>query len=421
MRRTIAAGPATVALTAVLAAAIGTASLASPPAAGQTAAPATAAPAQPAAPPQVGPIAPELVPLPPQPAGVAWPTQAWPRGTLPAEAQAAIEAEVARVSALSDGPVGETRTVLIIQGGRLVYEHYGAGFEALDRQVSWSMAKSITAALAGIAVGDGTLTLDSPIAPPSWREGDARRAITLRQALHMADGLAWNEIDYGDVLQNDAAKMLFGAGRENIVAYVAGKRARHERGKVWNYSSGTTNLISAAISRALGPRALGDPTGRERYLNFITDRLLRPIGMTRTSPEFDAAGNLYASSLIYATAEDWARFGYLHLRDGVWNGQRILPAGWVDFVRTPTTAEGALEYGGHWWLSPANREGTLADGPYDTFEARGYQGQRILVIPSRDAVVVRLGLMRDEGEGGAELSRSLQTIVNALPDPASAR
>ena len=418
MRRTLAAGLATAALTAVLAAAIGTASLASPPAGRQTpvSAPA-AAPATAPAPPHVGPIAPNLVPLPPQPAGVAWPTREWPRGELSADALAAIEAEVARVSALSDGPVGETRSVLVVQGGRLVYEHYGAGFDAFDRQVSWSMAKSVTAALAGIAVGDGTLTLDSTVAPPAWREGDPRRSITLRQALHMADGLAWNEIDYGDVLQNDAAKMLFGEGRENIVAYVARKRARHEPGKVWNYSSGTTNLISAAISRALGPRTLGDPTGRERYLNFITDRLLRPVGMTRTSPEFDGAGNLYASSLIYATAQDWARFGYLHLRDGMWDGQRILPQGWVDFVRTPATAEGALEYGGHWWLSPANKEGTLVDGPYDTFEARGYQGQRILVIPSKDAVIVRLGLMRDEGEGSAELSRSLQTIVNALPDP----
>ncbi len=419
MRRTLAAGLATAALTAVLAAALGTASLASPPAGRQTpaASPAAAAPAQSPAPLQVGPIAEDLVPLPSQPAGVAWPTQEWPRGELPADARAAVEAEVARVSGLAEGPLGETRTVLIVQGGRLVYEHYGAGFDALDRQVSWSMAKSVTAALAGIAVGDGALTLDSPVAPPVWRDSDPRRAITLRQALHMADGLAWNEIDYGDVLQNDAAKMLFGEGREDIVAYVARKRGRHEPGKVWNYSSGTTNLISAAVSRALGPRALGDPTGRERYLNFLTDRLLRPIGMTRTSPEFDAAGNLYASSLIYATAQDWARFGYLHLRDGVWDGQRILPAGWVDFVRTPATAEGALEYGGHWWLSPANQEGTLPDGPYDTFEARGYQGQRILVIPSKDAVIVRLGLMRDEGAGGAELSRSLQTIVSALPDP----
>lgn len=416
MRRTLAAGSAIAALTAVLAVVIGTASLASPPSARQAAGPTSAA-AQQAVSPEVGPIAPDLVPLPSQPAGVAWPTQEWPRGTLPAEALAAIEAEVARVSALADGAVGETRSVLIVQGGRLVYEHYGAGFDELDRQVSWSMAKSVTAALAGIAIGDGTLTLDSPVAPPVWREGDPRRSITLRQALHMADGLAWNEIDYADVLQNDAAKMLFGPGRENIVAYVARKRARHAPGQVWNYSSGTTNLISDAISRALGPRSLDDPTGRERYLNFITQRLLRPIGMTRTSPEFDAAGNLYASSLIYATAQDWARFGYLHLRDGMWDGQRILPEGWVDFVRTPATAEGALEYGGHWWLSPANKEGTLVDGPYDTFEARGYQGQRILVIPSKDAVVVRLGLMRDEGDGSAELSRSLQTIVNALPDP----
>jgi CubicO group peptidase (beta-lactamase class C family) len=167
----------------------------------------------------------------------------------------------------------------------------------------------------------------------------------------------------------------------------------------------------------MGPRSLGDPTGRERYMSFMRQRLFLPTGMTDTSPEFDAAGNQYASSLIYATAEDWARFGYLHLRDGVWDTTRILPERWVDFVRTPTTAEGATEYGAHWWLSPANRTGTLKDGPYDTFEARGYQGQRILVIPSKDAVIVRLGLMNDESAGSDALSASLQTIVNALPDP----
>jgi CubicO group peptidase (beta-lactamase class C family) len=365
---------------------------------------------------QIGPIAPGLVPLAPQPAGVAWPTQAWPTGTLPPAAQQAITAELDRVFASTDGPLGETRAIVIIQNGRLVLERYGAGWTADSQLVSWSMAKSVTAALAGIMVGDGKISLDSSIAPPQWREGDRRRAITLAQALHMADGLAWNEIDYADVLQNDAAKMLFGEGRENIVAYVARKGLRHDPGTTWNYSSGTTNLISAALSRALGPRMIGDSTGREQYRNFMVDRLFRKIGMRSIAPEFDAAGNLYASSLIHATARDWAKFGYLHLRDGVWDGDRILPEGWVDFSRSPTTAEGATEYAGHWWLSPANREGTLKDGPYDTFEARGYQGQRILVIPSKDAVIVRLGLFNSEGAGGEALGASLQTIVSALPD-----
>lgn len=382
----------------------------------QAPAPAATPLATPAGQPQIGPVGSGLVPLAPQPAGVPWPTQAWPEGTLPAQAAAAVSAELDGLFASSDGPRGESRAVVVIQGGRLVAERYGARFTADSRLVSWSMAKSVTAALAGILVADGKVTLDSPIAPPQWRDGDRRRAITLRQALQMADGLAWNEIDYADVLQNDAAKMLFGEGRENIVAYAARKPLRHDPGTIWTYSSGTTNLISAALSRALGPRRIGDSTGREQYRNFMVDRLFRPIGMRSAAPEFDAAGNFYASSLLHATARDWAKFGYLHLRDGVWDGQRILPPGWVDFVRTPATADGAVEYGAHWWLSPANREGTLKDGPHDTFEARGYQGQRILVIPSKDAVVVHLGLMRSEGEGGEQLAASLQAIVSALPD-----
>jgi CubicO group peptidase (beta-lactamase class C family) len=227
-------------------------------------------------------------------------------------------------------------------------------------------------------------------------------------------GLRWREDGYDDPIENDAAKMLFGSGRENIVAYVADRPREFTPGEKWRYSSGTTNLVSAAVGRAVAPRNIGDPYGKEGLRNFMYDRLFRPIGMTNTAAEFDLAGNFYASSLIQASAQDFARFGLLHLRDGVWDGKRILPPGYVDFVRTPTTAQGADSYGAHWWLSLPNKAGLLKDGPYDSFEANGFQGQLIAVIPSKDLVIVRLGLMSDE-KGWDTLGAWLQPIVNAFP------
>jgi CubicO group peptidase (beta-lactamase class C family) len=356
-----------------------------------------------------------LVPLKPQPAGVPFPTTEWPRGTAPAAADAIIKTQFDKAFGGQIKEIGETRAVIIVQNGRIVAERYGASFDAKSKLISWSMAKSVTAALVGIAVGDGKMKLDDPLNEPLWDDGDPRRDITIRQALHMTDGLRWREDGYDDPIQNDAAKMLFGSGREDIVAYVADRPREFTPGQKWRYSSGTTNLVSAAVGRAMAPRSIRDPLGREGLRNFMYDRLFRPIGMTNTAAEFDLAGNFYASSLIQATAQDYARFGLLHLRDGVWDGKRILPPGYVDFVRTPTTAEGADSYGAHWWLSLPNKAGLLKDGPYDSFEANGFQGQLIAVIPSKDLVIVRLGIMSDE-KGWDSLGAWLQPIVNAFPD-----
>ncbi len=358
-----------------------------------------------------------LVPLRPQPAGVPFPTTQWPKGNAPVAAQAIIQSQFDKAFGGQIKEIGETRAVIIVQNGRIVAERYGAGFDANSKLISWSMAKSVTAALVGIAVGDSKLKLDDPLNEPMWDDGDPRRNITIRQALHMSDGLHWREDGYDDPIQNDAAKMLFGSGRENIVEYVASKDQEFTPGQKWRYSSGTTNLVSAAVGRAEVKRSLSDPSGQLGLRNFMYDRLFRPIGMNNTAAEFDRAGNFYASSLIQATAQDFARFGLLHLRDGVWDGKRILPAGYVDFLRTPTTAEGATAYGAHWWLSLPNKEGLLKDGPYDSFEANGFQGQFIAVIPSKDLVIVRLGLMSGE-KGWDTLGDWLQPIVNAFPNVA---
>ena len=367
-----------------------------------------------------------LVALAPQPAGVAWPTQAWPEGRLAGDAQARLDTLLDDAVSGKVAGTGQTRGVVVIHGGRLVAERYGEGFDENSLMISWSMAKSVTAALVGIAVLDGKLTLDSPLDIRDWAPDDQRRKITLGQALQMTDGLGWREDNYGDVTTNDAAQMLFGEGREDVVAYAGGMRQKHTPGTVWNYSSGTTNLVSATLVRALGPPVLGDRNGSGVLRNFMSDRLFKPLGMRTAAPEFDAAGNFYGSSLVHATARDWAKFGYLHLRDGIWEGKRMLPVGWVDYVRTPTTVKEASDYGAHWWLSPANGAGTLKSCCHDAFSAEGFQGQSVLVSPSKDAVIVRLGMM--EGEEGWEplgawleqagvTSDRLVTIRLRSPDP----
>lgn len=361
-----------------------------------------------------GPIA-KFAPLPQQPANVPFPTKEWPQGKLEPVSQLALDAAINRAFNNTMPELGETRAILVVQGGKIIAEKYGPSFNKDSKLLSWSMAKSITAAFFAIAMADDKIALEDAIKDPHWAPDDKRAQITYRDAFHMADGLNWREEDYADPTHNDAALMLFAKGREDIVKYVTSRPVKHDVGKVWNYSSGTTNLISAGISRALGPRTVGDPTGKERYRRFMFDRLFIPLGMQDTAPEFDAAGNFYASSLVQASAQDYARFGLLHLRGGMWDGKQIFPKEWIDFIRTPTNAEGATHYGGHWWLSPENKTGLLKNGPYDSFEAHGHEGQVIMVIPSKDMVIVRLGLSTHEKSWDA-IGSYLSAIVASVPN-----
>ncbi len=357
---------------------------------------------------------PKLVPLPQQKPEVPFPTKDWPIGTLDAAQKAKLDGAINKAFDNSVPALGETRAILVVKGGKIIAEKYGEGFNKDSKLNSWSMAKSITSALFAIATREGKLSLEAQIQDPRWRSDDARNKITYKDALHMTDGLNWREKNYSDPLRNDAAIMLFGKGREDVVKYVTSRPKKHDSGKVWNYSSGTTILISAGISRSLGPRTLQDPTGANRYRSFMFNNLFHVIGMNDTSPEFDAAGNFYAGSLVQATARDFARFGLLHLRDGVWEGKQILPKGWVDFIRTPVKAKDAEAYGAHWWLSPSDKSGLLKNGPYDSFEAQGHDGQVIAVIPSKDLVIVRLGLSTDKDAWKA-IGEYISNVANAAP------
>jgi CubicO group peptidase (beta-lactamase class C family) len=358
-----------------------------------------------------------LVPLPKQPAGVPWPTDAWPPGPMP-EGAADKLASLLAVVATRDPNLGETRAVVVVHHGRLVAESYMPGFGVDTRLISWSMAKSVTQALVGIAVRRGLVDIDKPMGNPRWAPTDPRAAIPWRNWINMIDGQEYREIGVHDNTKNDAARMLFGVGRRDIAAFGASLALSHPPATHWNYNSAGVNLIADALGRVFAPG--GSPAERRaRVAAVLRDELFDPIGMRSAQPEFDAAGTFIGSALVYATARDWARFGLLYLRDGVWDGRRILPEGWVDFARTKTPVDDCNIYGAGWWVTPDGPgkpyRAFAPNGPRDLFLANGHEGQVVIVVPSKDLVVVRLGLL-DDRVGWPALGDWAEGVVALFPD-----
>jgi CubicO group peptidase (beta-lactamase class C family) len=232
---------------------------------------------------------------------------------------------------------------------------------------------------------------------PAWQQpGDPRREITVDQLLHMKSGLSFTEV-YDDTGQSDTLEMLFGSGRSDVAGYAERQPMETLPDTWWSYSSGTSNILSAIGQRALGLR--GDD-----YLAFLRRELFDRIGMRAVTPRFDDSGTWIASSYAFATAQDFARFGLLYLRDGCWNGERILPKGWVDHARTPT-GHCESQYGAHFWLAQ--------DGS-GNFSANGFLSQYILMAPSRDLILVRLGSSPTEKKRALLLS--LADLIRAFPE-----
>jgi CubicO group peptidase (beta-lactamase class C family) len=282
--------------------------------------------------------------LPSQPEGVHWPTREWPQSQpAPKVDRDRLRSALDQVfAAPQPADTSATNAVVVVHRGAIVAERYAEGFGPDDTQPSWSMAKGVLHALVGILVRDGKLDIHAPAGVPEWSEAeDPRRGITLDQLLRMSSGLHFTE-DYVDGESSDVIEMLFGSGRADTGAFAAELPLAHEPDTVWSYSSGTSNIVS---------RIAGDVVGRgEEYLEFMRRELLEPLGMTSAIPKFDHAGNFIGSSFLFCTPRDFARFGFLYLRDGVWNGRRILPQGWVDYARTATPAADRGEYGAHFWL-----------------------------------------------------------------------
>lgn len=320
--------------------------------------------------------------LHPHPEGQDWPSKAWPIASLPDDVDSArfLELTETGFGRGSNQDLSLNLALAVAHRGQLVSEHYGRSADEDTALVSWSTAKSITHAIIGMLVKDGLIDLDAPAPVPEWAD-DERAAITMQQLLEMSSGLEFVE-DYVDDQISHVIEMLFGEGEKDVAAYARSMPLIHKPGTVNSYSSGTTNILAAICGQIIG----GGEAGMRA---FMSECLFGPLGMESADPRFDKAGTLIGSSYVYATARDFLRFGYLYLRDGVWEDTRLLPEGWVDHARQPTEPEvdDTYWYGAHWWL---------LDNDLGAFSAIGYEGQYIIVVPDRDLVMVRLGKTPNE-------------------------
>ena len=350
-------------------------------------------------------MTPKLVPLRPQPASVRWPTKEWPEAELDPRVDGAALAKLLDHAFAQPEPddLGRTHAVVIVQHGSIVAERYAHDAGPDDTFLSWSMAKSITSALIGILVRQGRLDISQPIPVKEWSADDPRSRITIDQMLRMVDGLRFREAEHlggGSVRyypeeESDVIPMLFGVGKTDVAGFAATLPYLEEPEVRWNYNSGGSNLLSRLVSETVGG-------GRDETLAFMNRELFDPLGMTSAAPRFDEAGHFMGSSHCYCSARDYARFGTLYLRDGVWDGTRILPEGWVDYSRTPSPQSDGL-YGAHFWVIP---------GSLGTFQCDGAQGQRIVIVPKLDLVIVRLG--QTEPHNVATVVRYCKELVDAF-------
>lgn len=282
--------------------------------------------------------------------------------------------ERAMEQAFDEPGTQRTRTVLVAYKNHILAERYADGFTKDTPILGWSMTKSILATLFGILEFQGKIKLSEPAPVGLWKD-DERKKITLNHLLRMQSGLAWEE-DYTSI--SDVTRMLF--LEADMPSVQMRKKAIAPPAEVWNYSSGTSNLLSGILRSQFEEY--------QAYLDFPYKALIDKTGMHSMLLETDATGNFVGSSYGWASTRDWAKFGLLYLNEGHWDGRQLFDKNWVAYVTTPTEASEG-RYGAHFWL---NAGGVYPDAPRDLYSANGYQGQYVLIIPSRQLVIVRTGL-----------------------------
>lgn len=267
-----------------------------------------------------------------------------------------------------------TRAVLVLKDDKVIAERYAPGFSASTRFMSWSMAKSFLNALVGILVNKGEMKIHDKLSADEWSDSEEKKEITVDQLLHMTSGLKFRS---SIKIATDESKMLFLA--KDMANYAASQALEKEPGTRWLYSSGNSLILSRHIKKILG---------KEEYLDFIYRELLFKIGMSSAVVETDLTGTWVASSYLYATARDFARFGQVYLHNGVHNGERLFPSWWIPYTEEALSLSNKAGYGAHFY---SNDHNIWKDLPTDTLMAKGFLGQLIAIIPSKGIVAVRLG------------------------------
>jgi CubicO group peptidase (beta-lactamase class C family) len=295
-----------------------------------------------------------------------------------------------------------THAVLAIYDGQIIGEQYASGFDKHTLFMGWSMTKSLNNAMVALMVKEGKLNPDAPAPVAAW-QNDERKNITLSDLLHGSSGLAWDESYF---LPGDFHNMFMHSDDKG--GFAASKELEYPPNTFFEYSSGTANLLSKITREAVGD---------ENYPRFAYDKLFHKIGMRHTLIEPDASGTLVGSSYGYASARDWGRFGLLFLQDGIWNGERILPEGWVKYSSTPAPAAPIGQYGAQFWLNagaPNDPNHCYHPGlPNEEYGAEGFEDQYVFIFPSRKLIVVRLGVSHH----GFDIVGLCNQILDALPKP----
>lgn len=335
----------------------------------------------------------------PWPMGDAPDTTPWPAGVDKAQLDAAVDL------AFSD-PDALTAALVVLHKGRIVAERYGQGATRDTQLESWSMGKSLTATLVGLLIQQGDLTLDAPAPVPEWqRPGDPRRAIRVSDLLRMSSGLHCTSPGDADFSEADGypAHVLVYTGAIDVFRFSASRPLQFTPGTEGRYRNCDPLTLGYLVREAVEARG-------EEYLTWPQRALFDRIGIRRQVLEPDAYGNFILSGYDYGTARNWARLGLLYAQDGVWQGERLLPEGFVEFVHTPAPGWKGSEYGGLFWL---NTSGELKM-PKDAYWMAGAGGQRVIVIPSHDLVVVRLGHQRGDAVGMRLLDDAVAGMIAAL-------
>ena len=303
-------------------------------------------------------------------------------------------------------PYRWVKAIVILHDGKLVAERYAPGFRVNTPILGYSLAKSVTNALIGILVRQKRLSREQPAPVAEWgNPSDPRHDITIDQLLRMTSGLAMEESDSGF---DPVSRMLF--LEPDMAGFAERSRLKAAPGTMFDYTSGNTLILSRIVRDAAGGHA-------QDVVEFARKELFEPLGITTATMEFDSTGTPVGSIYVFATARDWARFGELYLNDGVANGRRILPEGWVDYSAAPTLN---ADYGAGFWTNRgAHGHGAQrikAGMPEDSFYGSGNLGQRVVIIPSERLVIVRLGLTHAPGFDMPGLLRLTRETSTALHD-----
>ena len=354
------------------------------------------------------PVVLDGAPVRPVPERDAWPTEGWPTASpadvgLDADALAKLDAYAFARNGDDDDRHGQrTNALVIVKDGRLVYERYARTTTPDTPLLTWSVSKSVGNSLIGAAVHEGLIDVNAPAAryyPPMDRPG--LRDVRVTDLLRMSSGIAWAETYETSPIFSDVMAMLYTRGRHDMPAFVASHPLAHPPGTSWSYSSGDANLLMAVLRGAVG---------EDRYADYPWTALFDPIGMEHVAFERDAGGTFVGSSYVYAPALATAKWAWLHLNDGVWDGRRVLAEGWVRYTTTMapafyTTPVGLDHYtdnpGAQLYLNKGDPARDLPPPwpslPDDAFGASGHWGKGVWIIPSWDMVVVRMGDDREYG------------------------